>query len=99
MKRLVAQRPTDREQREIDPATLRSNVLEDMMIQIRSQLAYVIYCAQLLRPEDDSSFAREVRDLGGEILDQISRGATLLCSHAHYYLGMWFLFRIRQHRA
>jgi hypothetical protein len=87
----------------VDPHALRGNIVEDLLIQINTQLAYIQTC---FCPLQDSGLkkAEEVEEreylnnltstpamrcIAGDLLDTVARSMPLLCSYANMYFRGW----------
>lgn len=75
----------DDECRAIDANLIRGNVLEDLLVQMRLQLSCLEECFTVWVLQRD--IVPQVKSLGSEILQEISRVSAVMCHYVNHYFG------------
>lgn len=73
--------------RPVDHLDLRGNVLEDMLVQITTQLHFATEC--LKSQAVDITLQSQVKEIVESVIYAVARASLLICKYAHLYLGVY----------
>lgn len=76
----------DSHRRPVDPLDLRGNVLEDMLVQVNTQLRFAKECLHSQAIIVASQC--QVKDIVRSVVDAAAKASLLICKYAHLYLGV-----------
>ena len=79
----------DDNRRLVNPMDICGNPLEDLLVQVRSQLRFASHC---MRDEPaDPAAKSQLHDIVHQILDSAARATMLICTCANMYFGMYYI--------
>ena len=82
--RAIAHGARDNNRRLVDTMDICGNPLEDLLVQIRSQLQFASY---VMRENLSPAAETQRHAIVLQILDAAARSALLICTSAHMYFG------------